>query len=88
MTENEIVHSLAGRWLHLAGKRLAIEVASGNLCDRCARSSLRTIGLAGGIGPVTVAGMLLDGYGSTLSEIAALAAAEYFSDDEDEALAS
>ena len=59
----EAAAMLAASWLDCAGQRLAYAVASGEMCDRCARAALSTIGLAGGIPPGMLARDGLGGFG-------------------------
>lgn len=66
----DAVALLAARWLDLAGHRLAREVATGRMCDRCARSALVTIGLAGGLPPATLARDVVKGYEDKMRSIA------------------
>lgn len=60
---DEAVAILTARWLDLGGRDLALTVARGEICNRCARKALTSLGLAGGIGPATIARHLRDGYG-------------------------
>ena len=62
--------AVVNSWVGLAGPRLAGEVAVGAVCDRCARRTLVTVGLAVGIGPVRLARDLLLPYQRALAEIA------------------
>lgn len=62
--------AVVGSWAELAGPRLAAEVATGALCDRCARRALATVGLAGGVGPARIARLVLVPYARTLIELA------------------
>lgn len=62
--------ALVDSWVRLAGEQLAADVAMGSVCDRCARKSLRTVGLAGGIPPGRLARVVLVHYGRVLGEIA------------------
>lgn len=78
----DAVAVLAARWLDLAGERLARDVATGKVCDRCARAALLTIGVAGGIPPVTLAREGLHGYERKLHGISAAVARLLELDDE------
>jgi 2-phosphoglycerate kinase len=67
----DIAAAIVQSWLDTAGPALARQVADGRRCDSCARATLVTVGLAGGIGAARVARMLVDGYGRTLAAIVA-----------------
>ena len=63
------IQLLTASWLDIAGERLAQGVATGALCNRCARLALMTIGIAGGIPPGRLVRECLLGYSRTLTEI-------------------
>lgn len=71
----EAVAVLAARWMDLAGRNLAYKVASGEVCDRCARNALTTIGVAGGLPPKAIATQALGEYGRVLADVSARVAA-------------
>lgn len=72
---DDAIALLAARWLDLAGRDLAYKVASGEVCDRCARNALATIGVAGGLSPKAIATQALGEYGRVLADVSARVAA-------------
>lgn len=71
----DAVAVLALRWFDLAGRELAYKVAAGEMCDRCARKALTTIGVAGGLPPKQIATAGLIEYGRVLKEVSSRVAA-------------
>ncbi len=75
------VAAVTASWLDIAGERLAYLVARGALCDRCARRSLLTIGLAGGVPAGTLVRKGLAGYQRAFAAVADEVAAALGLDD-------
>jgi hypothetical protein len=65
----EAAQAVAESWQALAGPKLALAVAKGEMCDRCARAALLSIGVAAGVPPKALALCVL-AYGETMRQLA------------------